>query len=201
MAKEKIYMLDTRHLKGDGCYYLPKGLMGRIFCIFAKRFSHTSRLMSKLREYDAAIEFKGVTINRTNWERKPVLVPMPHDKDAHKATEAEYGTAEYGKLQVISKALKSRKFLIRDHTDCAETKGFYTRNHKWYKKALKDNNEQPRRTRIPKKLIKKVNDPSSLTPWDVYRVDRILNRRFSRKPVVKVVKIVGKDIYVKEYKK
>ena len=77
----KTVEFNTYHIKGDQFFYRADGLLGWFIVKIAGLYSHTSRAVDELMEWDAAVEHKGVTLNRIAWERSPVIVPLPWDEE------------------------------------------------------------------------------------------------------------------------
>ena len=205
----KVYKLDKRTIRGAGCYYPPRGWLGKAICKFSKNFSHVSTILNSKYEYDSAVEHKGVSINEINYERKPVIVRNGFEGLAFNETRKVYDGMEYGELQVITKVVveifNNEALLFDKYSDCSEVRGYYLYLRKMYTRLTNWlNNGTKKKIRkkqwVSKKIQSQMSNPSILSPWKTYVVDRAINRTFYRHyPIVKVVKVVGDDIYVREY--
>ncbi len=157
----------TSQFKGDILLYKADGGLGKLISLFTRSpYSHISLALGKdehgvWKEIDAAVENNGVTENEIDLTRTFHFIPLPFDEAAYQKAKAKFIGVPYGKKQVVSKGVVILTgwdwLLYVEGVDCSEFVAEYLKNHWLYAKVVGIG-------KISKRLQRKMNNPSSLTP-------------------------------------
>jgi|APSaa5957512622_1039677.scaffolds.fasta_scaffold209739_2 hypothetical protein len=147
-----------RVTRGDWLFYKPKkwNLAARLICKLTGVFSHCTYVENKNEELDAEWN-KGVTKNKIDWSRKPIIMHMPFDKEAYDAVYKECFGDKYGKVQLfamgVSIIFRTRKLMTKYGQVCSEL---------LYRLA--------RRSKVFKDKEIEQQDPNRQSPMAVFRL-------------------------------
>lgn len=158
---------NFNQIKGDILFYRANSILGWLVVLFAKKYSHVSIGLNLYEEADVSLSENGYDVNKINWKRLPTIFTMPFDQMAFDIAVEAVRRGHYGKKQVLSKGFailtKSWKFLFRKDFDCSEFVAIYLKNHYIFMEAFS-------RNLLPLKMIKRMGDPSSVTPNYISKV-------------------------------